>query len=59
MGHIGIWELIIIAILIVVIFGGRNLPELGRTLGQRLTNFRQTIKKPDAPAGKKTGDGRN
>lgn len=59
MDRIGIWELIIIVILIAVIFGGRKLPELGQNLGQRLANFRQTIKKPAAPTEKKPRDDRN
>jgi sec-independent protein translocase protein TatA len=57
MGRIGVWELVIIAILIVVIFGGRKLPELGRGLGRGLANFRQAVKEPEAPAEKKPGDG--
>lgn len=47
MGNIGAWELIIIVILVVVIFGGRKLPELGRGLGKGLANFRQAVREPD------------
>jgi sec-independent protein translocase protein TatA len=43
----GIWELVIIAILVVVIFGGRKLPELGKGLGQGLANFRRAMKDMD------------
>lgn len=50
MGNIGVWELIIIVILVVVIFGGRKLPELGRGLGKGLANFRQAVREPDPPA---------
>ncbi|UQZ89870.1 twin-arginine translocase TatA/TatE family subunit [Deltaproteobacteria bacterium Smac51] len=50
MGNIGAWELIIIAILVIVIFGGKKLPELGRGLGKGLANFRQAVKEPDKPA---------
>jgi sec-independent protein translocase protein TatA len=49
MGNIGVWELIIIAILIIVIFGGKKLPELGRGLGKGLANFRHAVKEPDTP----------
>ncbi len=48
MGRIGAWELIIIAILVLVIFGGKRLPELGRGLGRGLANFRQAVKSPAA-----------
>ncbi len=47
MGSIGVWELIIIAILVMVIFGGKRLPELGRGLGKGLANFRQAVREPE------------
>jgi len=43
----GIWELIVIVILVVVIFGGRKLPELGKGLGQGLANFRRAMRDAD------------
>lgn len=46
MGHFGLGELIIIAILVIVIFGGRKLPELGKGLGQGLANFRRAVREP-------------
>jgi sec-independent protein translocase protein TatA len=52
MGRLGIWELIIIVILVVVIFGGRKLPELGKGLGQGLANFRRAMRDTDSPADK-------
>lgn len=48
MGNIGAWELVIIVILVIVIFGGRKLPELGRGLGKGLANFRQAVREPDS-----------
>ncbi len=51
MGNIGAWELIIIAILVIVIFGGKKLPELGRGLGRGLANFRQAVKEPATDSG--------
>ena len=52
MGRIGIWELVVIVILVAVIFGGRRLPELGRGLGQGLANFRRAMRDTDQPADK-------
>ncbi len=46
-GNLGAWELVIIVILVIIIFGGRKLPELGRGLGQGLANFRRAVQKPD------------
>ena len=40
----GVWQLVIIAILVIVIFGGKRLPELGKGLGQGWTNFRQALR---------------
>ena len=51
MGKPGLWELVIIAILVIVIFGGKRLPELGRGLGQALANFRGAVREPDKSAG--------
>ena len=52
MGRIGIWELVIIVILVAVIFGGRRLPELGKGLGQGLANFRRAMRDTDQPEDK-------
>lgn len=41
MGPIGVPELIFIFILALLIFGPRKLPELGRSLGKALTEFRR------------------
>lgn len=60
MGHFGAGELIIIAILVIVIFGGRRLPELGRGVGQALANFRQAVREPQPPSSSNSqpdGDG--
>ncbi|MDR1921039.1 MAG: twin-arginine translocase TatA/TatE family subunit [Candidatus Adiutrix sp.] len=44
--NIGAWEMVVIAILILVIFGGRSLPELGRSLGRSLAGFRRAAQAP-------------
>jgi sec-independent protein translocase protein TatA len=52
MGGIGASELLLILVLVLVVFGGRKMPELGRSLGQGLANFRKALK-----GGPETGDG--
>lgn len=41
MGPLGVPELIFIFILALLVFGPRKLPELGRTLGKAMTEFRR------------------
>ena len=38
------WKILIIAAVILLIFGGRKLPELGKQLGSAISNFRSTVK---------------
>jgi len=40
-GNVGIPELIFIFVLALLVFGPRKLPELGRTLGKALAEFRK------------------
>lgn len=41
MGRIGIQELILILALALIIFGPRKLPEIGRSIGQGLREFKK------------------
>ncbi len=43
LGPVGPMELLLIVLLIVIIFGARRLPELGKSLGQGIKNFRKSI----------------
>lgn len=38
------WELLIIAAIIVVLFGSKRLPELGSGLGKAISNFKKSYK---------------
>jgi sec-independent protein translocase protein TatA len=42
MGPLGIQELILILVIALIIFGPKKLPELGRTLGKTLAEFKRT-----------------
>jgi len=41
MGPVGVQEMIVIFLVALVLFGPRKLPELGRTLGKAITEFRR------------------
>jgi sec-independent protein translocase protein TatA len=41
MGPVGVQEMIVIFLVALVLFGPKKLPELGRTLGKALTEFRR------------------
>jgi len=41
MGNLGMTEMIFIFVLALLIFGPRKLPELGKTLGKAMTEFRR------------------
>ena len=46
-------DLIIVALIILVLFGGKKIPELARGLGEGIKNFKDATKegsKEDAPA---------
>lgn len=37
-------ELVVVVLVIIILFGGKKLPELGRNLGQAIRELKQTIK---------------
>jgi sec-independent protein translocase protein TatA len=43
MPNIGPLEIIIILLILLVIFGPRRIPELGRSVGQGMRNFKQSV----------------
>ena len=43
MGGIGITELLVVLGIVLVIFGGRRLPQLGRDLGSGMREFKNSV----------------
>jgi sec-independent protein translocase protein TatA len=49
------WHLIIVAVLLLVLFGAKRLPELGKGMGEGWKGFKEGLSgQPDSTA--KTGD---
>ena len=44
-GSFGLPELLVILVIVVVIFGATKLPQLGRGLGEGISNFRDGLSK--------------
>ncbi len=60
-GPVGPTELLLILLIVIIIFGARKLPDLGKSLGEGIKNFKKSInpkeeskdpeqKKTDPPA---------
>lgn len=52
MPHLGPTELLMIVGVVVLLFGGRKLPELARGTGQALRIFKSEVTQPDELAAK-------
>lgn len=46
-GTLGPQELILILLIVVIIFGAKKLPELGKSLGEGIKNFKGSISGKD------------
>lgn len=49
-------EMILIALVILIFFGGKKLPEMGKGIGEAIKNFKKSIKSDDAPENKTDKD---
>ncbi|WP_018936451.1 twin-arginine translocase TatA/TatE family subunit [Thioalkalivibrio sp. ALJ24] len=52
-GGISIWQLLIILLIVVLLFGTKKLRNMGGDVGSALKNFRQAVKDPDGENQKK------
>lgn len=50
LGGIGIWQLLIILMIVFMLFGTKKLRNLGSDLGGALKGFKTAMKDDDAPA---------
>jgi sec-independent protein translocase protein TatA len=47
MFDIGMPELLVIFVIILVLFGGKKLPEVGKSLGEAIKNFKKSMNELD------------
>jgi len=53
MRSLGAPEILIIALVILLLFGAKKLPELAKGLGEGIKNFKNSVKSEDEPKEKK------
>lgn len=46
---IGTWEIVIIALVVLLLVGGKKIPELMRGLGKGVKSFKSGLKEEDEP----------
>lgn len=61
LGSIGPTELLLILLIVIIIFGARKLPDLGKSLGDGIKNFKKSMstKDDDEKPGKKNDSSSN
>ncbi len=55
-GRPGIWELLIILVVLLLLFGAKKLPELARSIGKSINEFKKGREESDRPADKPAED---
>jgi len=43
---IGVQELLIVLVIALFVFGGKNLPQIGADMGRAIKNFRKAVNEP-------------
>jgi len=55
-GPIGPTELLLILLIVIIIFGAKKLPDLGKSLGDGIKNFKKSVSTKDAEDKSKKDD---
>lgn len=50
MGMPGGWELVLVVGIVVLLFGGKKIPELAKGLGKGIKDFKKAVKEDDEVA---------
>jgi sec-independent protein translocase protein TatA len=54
-GTVGPQELLIVLLIVIIIFGARKLPDLGKSLGEGIRNFKSSVSGKDKDKDKDKG----
>lgn len=49
MPNVGPWEIILLLLLALLLFGAKRLPEIGRSMGRGMREFKESISGKDVP----------
>lgn len=55
MGQIGTWQIVIIVLIVLLLFGGKKIPELMKGLGSGIKEFKDATKDNNDQKGSDTG----
>jgi sec-independent protein translocase protein TatA len=59
MGNLGMTEIILILLVVVLLFGGRKIPELMKGIGQGMKEFKKASRMDDDEPAKTSGDSKD
>ncbi len=45
---LGMQELMIILVIVIVLFGAKNLPQIGKGIGEAIKNFKKATNEPES-----------
>jgi sec-independent protein translocase protein TatA len=51
---ISIWELLILLVVLLLVFGAKRLPEMGRSLGKGMREFKEAVTGDDTASARRT-----
>ena len=53
---ISIWELLILLVVLLLVFGAKRLPEMGRSLGKGMREFKEAVTGDDTASARRTAN---
>ena len=56
LGFVGPWQIVLIIAIVLLLFGGKKIPELMKGLGQGMKDFKQAVKEDEPSSEDKKED---